>query len=211
MQIIAISGKLGVGKSTVAEMLRVELEGKGHTCTRVSFGDPIKKITSKLYNFPIDWCYVDKEQVIFVPNHIPLMPPIELKTNGGYTVRVLMQGVGEFMRKIDPSYWNNKMKETLCNIAMRRDTDFIIIDDVRFPTEILLLGDITEVSVGPVTIVRIMPYPEYNPLYHIAKNSSETALDSSGYNSLYDKIYTPQYGELQEVAMDICKRYVEDL
>jgi adenylate kinase family enzyme len=179
MHVIALSGKIGTGKTTVAEMLLKYLPYK-----RIAFADVLKQETAKKFRFPVELCYSETGKNTEVP-----MPDGRL-----LTVRNLLQWYGtDVKRAQDPDYWVKRMEMTLYKPAYRLSG--VIIDDVRFPNEAHLVERLGG------SLFRIQPYPGY---VQKSDHVSETVLD----DFIFPIVFTPDYGKnhLQAVADEIFSR-----
>ena len=108
MRIIAITGKAGSGKDTIALMLKTYLEWKGKRVAIIHFADPLKLICKKFYNWD------------------------GVKDEAG---RKLLQHVGtDLVRVRNANFWCNFVKDIA--VMLYDDIDYLIIPDVRFPNEI---------------------------------------------------------------------------
>ena len=188
MKLIGISGKMGVGKSTVANIIVKQVPGS----ERTAFGDILKRDVAEAYQLPLVYLYEAKHTVIHAnAERIKAGWP---EGREALTVRELLQWYGtDFVRAQNPDYWVVAMREHLRSL---RDVPLVVIDDIRFPNE----ADLIHALGG--TLVRINPYPGYTVSPDIATHASETALD--GWMD-WDAEYTPAYGEeaLKRVAMDV--------
>lgn len=129
MLIIGLSGKMGVGKTTIANHL-VEKYG----FVRKAFGDAVKEEVERKYGVSKRG---DKNEIIYVKG-IPT------------TRRILWQAWGMDRREENPMYWDNVMEKYIQTV--NGTVDKLIIDDVRFPSEKALI----EKYGGHV--VRVFPY-----------------------------------------------------
>ena len=131
-KIIGLAGPMGSGKSTVAGGLAEVLRAEGHEVVRFAFADPIRAMLFPLMDYggvrdPDQW--MSDRDLKEAP--IPAL--------AGASYRKLAQTLGtEWGRNlIDPTLW------TL--IAMHRsdtsDADYILIDDVRFDSELRGIHD----------------------------------------------------------------------
>jgi len=120
MKIIGISGKLGTGKSLLAEKLRP------YGFVRVSLAAPLKQMCMELYGFTTDQVWgegKDKPSSYF--RH---------KEHSGkivfYTPRDILIREGWLKRCIDKDFWCKWLLKSL-----NPDQDFVI-DDIRFQNEL---------------------------------------------------------------------------
>jgi hypothetical protein len=114
--VIGISGRAGVGKSTLARWLADRAAEDGMTAIVVSFAAPLKAMLSVLGPFPED-------KQAQVPN---------LADNISY--RKLCQTLGDWGRKLDPDFWVDPMRM----FVQTCEHDLIIIDDMRQPNELAM-------------------------------------------------------------------------
>lgn len=181
-KIIALSGKMGTGKTAVAEWLAAALPA----ARRLSFGDLVKWEVSQMFCFPLHWCYRAKEALI--------QPTPETRSKGlteTMTVREIMQWYGtEVVRAVDPNYWIDGMRHTTNCLR----ANYIIIDDVRFPNEAEFVHD------QGGLLVRLYPYTGYREPADGTLHESETALDEF---TQWDIVYRPAFGEAEAVAASI--------
>lgn len=188
MQIIGISGKMGVGKTTVARMLCELIPG----AERIAFGDILKREMAGIFGVPLGYFYDRKEM------NVAATP--ERRAAGmtqSMTVRELMQWYGtEVVRKENPDYWVHAMREKLRNMRAT-GVPVAIIDDVRFPNEAALIKELGG------SLIRINPYQGYEK---DSAHLSETALDAY---AAWDACFAPEYGEvaLSDVAGTISKTF----
>lgn len=108
MQIILLSGKAEAGKTTVALMIKDILENKGKKVLKMSYGDLVKYICGKYFNW-------DGQ-----------------KDAKG---REILQQIGtNVIRAKRPTYWVDFVMEF--SKLFEDEYDFVIIDDLRFPDEV---------------------------------------------------------------------------
>lgn len=115
--IIAICGHKFSGKSTVARLL--------HNATGweiVSFATPLKKMVCALVGCTMDDLEdYDYKENTEVPEHLWVYC-----ANGKHTIRALMQGLGDLMRKENPNVFIE------CTLNSKGD---YLVSDCRFPNE----------------------------------------------------------------------------
>lgn len=108
MKVICISGKARHGKDTLAGMLNEQLTAKGYRVLTTHFGDLVKYICEKFFN----WDGTKDEKG-----------------------RTLLQYVGtDVVRKQRPSYWTDFVVSVL--ELFPNEWDYVLIPDCRFPNEV---------------------------------------------------------------------------
>jgi len=114
--IIAITGKAGAGKDTIADYLIKE-----HGYKKISLADPIKRLVKDVFALTDFQVYDRDEREKPLPQW------------GGRSVRQLLQYIGTelFRTNIDPDIW---VKSLWFNIENSQDN--YVIPDVRFPNEL---------------------------------------------------------------------------
>lgn len=186
MKLVGLSGKIGVGKSALAEkLLRLAPGG-----ARLAFGDPVKSECAAASGFPVEWAYCPRCK-------LRIVPPVTVE---GFafpeqTVRERLQAYGtDFRRAQSHNYWTDAWARTAAALSAK----WIVADDVRFPNEadaILAQGGI---------LIRLDPYPGWTP-GPFAGHVSETALDRfSGFTTRL----APLYGELDLIAQTVAEQFV---
>lgn len=203
MNIIGISGKIGCGKTTLADILGRELRWS----LRISFAELIKLEASEAFGFPLAWCYSPegKEQTVSVPRSRKKRTELfstydrqlPFKKGRPVTVRELLQWWGtDYRRAQNPDYWLWEMSHALDD-AREAGAEHVIIDDVRFPNEAAM---IQQHKRG--LLVRLDPYPGWEPGPY-AGHVSETSLDD--YQD-FDLRRRPLLGERPMVADEVVGR-----
>jgi len=115
--IIAICGHKFSGKSTVARLL-----GNATGWEIVSFATPLKKMVCALVGCTMDDLEdYDYKENTEVPEHL-----WAYCANGKHTIRALMQGLGDLMRKENPNVF--------IECTLNSEGDFLV-SDCRFPNE----------------------------------------------------------------------------
>lgn len=129
LNIIALTGHKGSGKTTAAKYLDQTMSGAVHA----SFADPIKQMLSELYYCVTDNVYAylwgDKKE-----EELPII---------GQISRHIMQTLGtEWGRKyLGEDIWAKVLLADIeNNDAIRRDISFLVIDDMRFISEYTYLA-----------------------------------------------------------------------
>lgn len=113
--LIGLAGCAGVGKSTIARMLRVNLGYR-----RIAFADPLKEALSIITGLSL--------------NHFYNIKLKEKQTEYGKSPRQMMQmGGTEFVRNmINPNFWIIRMQKELNQFF---PNERIVVDDIRFENE----------------------------------------------------------------------------
>ena len=115
--LIGITGHKYSGKSTVARLLH---NATGYEI--VSFATPLKKMICALVGCTMDDLEdYDYKENTEVPEHLRVYC-----ANGKHTIRALMQGFGDLMRKENPNVF--------IECTLNNNEDFIV-SDCRFPNE----------------------------------------------------------------------------
>lgn len=175
MKLVGISGKIGTGKTYIADLLVKAFHPRG---MRMSFADPVKREVAEAYNIPLEDCYSAEGKAKIVNGY-------------GKTVREILQWWGtDYRRAADPDYWTKAMGLMLDRITA---ADVVVIDDVRFPDEARFVLD------RGGFMARLDPYPGWKPGPH-ADHVSELALDDFEY---FSSVYAPDFGGLPLVALHI--------
>jgi hypothetical protein len=207
---VGFSGKMGVGKTTICNHIIDKMNtGKKKRAALFSFGDVLKTTVASVFNFPLIWCYNDKNKVVnFLNNHVRLPMTIHQSAitpftkaisiapqKSSLTVRELLQwwGTDVVRNTIDKDFWVKKWKETVPSID---SAEVILVDDVRFYNELEAVNNDNGM------MYRIEPYPNWDK--H-SDHESETTLDE--YPFLMTNIKYPLYGEehLKKVTEEIVK------
>lgn len=194
MLIIGLSGKIGVGKTAIADKL-VGLFEQGR---RVSFADALKKEAAEIYGFD--------HELTKTADGKNTMVCSDLLPGESASVRQILIHHGRKRRDEDPYYWTDRMNDTLRELY-DYGCDAAVIDDVRFPDEVDFL---LKFGAGSL-LVRIEPYRGWKPGPH-AQDESETALDcapQSWPDRRFDLTIRPSFGKngLNE-AVRIISRYI---
>lgn len=110
MKIILISGKAQHGKDTTANILKEKLEQKNNKVLITHFGDLVKFISERYFNW-------DGQ-----------------KNERG---RAILQRVGtDIIRKKKPDYWVDFIIDLLLILEEERKWEYVLIPDTRFPNEV---------------------------------------------------------------------------
>lgn len=174
--IIAISGKTGVGKTTLANHLAAMLPG-----TVLSFANPLKDEVAQGYNVPR--AHLDSQE----------HKARELRSTG-QTIRSILQNHGQMRRDESPGYWVRKMSEKI-----GQTSGHVIIDDMRYTDELSMVRCDDLAGHQLRWAIRVSPYPGWEPGPH-AMHQSETALDGM---EGWDLVLNPPLGGLKQQAARI--------
>lgn len=177
IKVIALSGKAGVGKSSIAkDLVRIIAEEHRIHVNRVNFGDMLKSGCAKYYGFPALWCYSQKNKLCAVDG-------IE-----GITVRQAMQKYGDMRREENVNCFVDDLLDDLhkmhSSVPAGEDI-FVIVDDVRFRNELRLMKSLNAFT------VRVTPYVGWKPGLG-ASHISETDLDNTPLDD-FDLAVRPPY------------------
>jgi hypothetical protein len=191
--IIGLSGKIGTGKSTLADLIMA----RSHGWARVSFADALKEECARKFGFETGFAYSQAGKARVVNIHPTALP--WLGVGEGYfadrvgnglgelipvTVREILQLRGEAARRKRPNYWVELFDTSTRHLPR------LICDDVRYPSEADYLRK------RGAFLVRLEPYDAWKPGPGAGHNS-ETALDN--YHG-WDLTLAPAYGQIHTAA-----------
>lgn len=173
MIVVALGCKKGVGKTTVARMMR-DVAG----FQILSFGEAVREMAVERYKFDINLTRTEegKSQMILHPD----LP------NGMAEVRKILQIVGGGEREKTPSYWDDIIFDKLYKIHKQDRDAKVVIDDLRHPTEKIGLE-----ALFRATSYRIRPFAGWRGGDSHAQHYSEVALDDCA-DWVYE--FTPMQG-----------------
>ena len=121
MKIIGLTGLIGAGKTTVAQVL--EDEGYEH----LAFADGLKEVVALTYGLPLELLMGDtpasrewRETKII---------------NIGKTPRQILQETGNYMRAVDPDVWVRMLARKMNLMIVEESLEKFVISDIRFPNE----------------------------------------------------------------------------
>lgn len=104
---IAISGKMGSGKTTLAQEIRTQFtEGYNGHSAMVSLGAPVKEVARNYFLMPAD-----------------------------VKDRLLLQQIGQQFRTIKPDVWVDLLMRDVDGMTDTTEVELVICDDVRFENE----------------------------------------------------------------------------
>lgn len=192
--VIGIAGKMGVGKSTVAEGLAAALRRRKQEVAILSFGDEVKREAALVYGF---------DEVL--THSIDGKNEIVLVDGKERTIRWCLQTHGQARREEDPNYWVKSAMKTAKEAAAKGAT-IIIFDDVRHLPEVAAIR-----AVPHNMVFRLCPYEGYKVDAAIAAHVSETELDKYSLKD-FTRVFVPMYGKLASViseCMGIVLKYIE--
>lgn len=180
MNIIAIGGRMGAGKTTLAKYL-----SDRYHFHHMSLAAPLKRDIVKM-GFPEKLVYEEK------PDH----------------VRALMQAYGQAWRALDENHWLDLLFKQIAEIKDRYNTPslfedrgipgrrqgpFIVIDDLRFPNEMEALKDIGAFT---VRVVKADPM-RTEQFVGVRADTSEMALN----NYIFDGMVTAAPGAVSALHL----------
>lgn len=182
--VIGISGKIGTGKSSVAEAIGFE---------RKSFASFLREEVSRFLGCLPEWTKENKESRFRLPHETLQKLKVDTPEKDILTVREILQRWGtDYRRAQDPDYWVKQMRA----FASSRPEP-LVIDDVRFPNEAELVHELGGL------LVRIEPFDGWQP-GPFANHESETALDA--YERFHLLIW-PSLGAVQEAADIVLREF----
>lgn len=175
MKVLGISGKIGTGKTTLAELIL----GKVPQARKMAFADALRD--------EVAWLLGVSPQLVRMDIFKTMSFRIGSRVLSG---REVLQWWGtEVRRAADPDYWVDQTTLALLK-AGEEGCPLVVVDDVRF------LGEALAVDV----LVRLDPYPGWKPGPNAA-HISETSLDLFPFTHRY----SPRYGELEPLADELVR------
>ena len=174
---IALSGRCGSGKTTVAQYLVEKFaDDDNHRYIRGSFAKGVKDVATKYFR----------------------MDPLKKD-------RALLQKVGVAMREIDSEVWVNTLLDDLDVGTPSFDKQNIVVDDMRFPNEYVALKRLGFVMVRLEASAKVRK-KRIPDTYCEGVHISETAIDDFPFDytiisegpikELHEKINDVIYNEL---------------
>jgi tRNA uridine 5-carbamoylmethylation protein Kti12 len=140
MKIIALKGKNGSGKSTVAAMLAKKLDEKGISNKVLSFAEPLKKIINYIYDDVIDFENRKEKE-----NNRNLLETTATAIKSSFSFN-------PFAKEVLNSIYNFDTELAMVDI-LREKQSVVIISDLRFKDELEVLGNWIEEELEDELIV----------------------------------------------------------
>jgi energy-coupling factor transporter ATP-binding protein EcfA2 len=131
MKIIALKGKNGSGKSTVAAMLAKKLDEKGVSNKVLSFAEPLKKIVNYIYDDVIDFENRKEKE-----NNRNLLETTADAIKSAFSTNVFAQELVKQIKDYDFQVSTGDIWET--------KPSFVIVSDLRFDSEHFALANYTD-------------------------------------------------------------------
>ena len=182
MKIIGLSGKRGVGKTTLADYLSA-----AHKFVQVSFADSLRDIAKTLFPFDLK----DLSD-----------PRVKERPYGVYdwTPREFLINLGEFMRYHDKNYWLTK------GLSRCSANETYVFDDVRYVNEADCIR-----STGYGYIVRINRYEKDNPYGKNLDIPSESQLDDYKFDYVVEHCQNTTLTSLYRQGDILFNKFVKDI
>lgn len=176
--IIGLSGKIGSGKNYIAEKILYNmLTKRGKNVSIIAFGDYLKMMCYTYDNIPYEKLFINKDE----------------------DTRKILQTRGTDARKSDDNVFI-KMLECNMKILFDRNTDVIIVTDVRFNNEVDFLKSknsiLIRINAINRTINKMRDECGTENTLSISTHKSETELDN--YNG-FDYIINNDYDNEKNV------------
>jgi len=188
MALIGISGKIGVGKDTVGEIIQeLCLSNHGPVFEVKKFAGKLKQIASLLTGIPVEdfedqefkKSYLGAEWGIVQDIPLNSIPPFaDMQFNALMSVRELLQKLGtEAIRDgLHPNAWVNAL---MCDYKRPKMSEYNpsnwIITDMRFPNEMEAVEDVKGLTLKVVRPVEKSKTP-------VRLHPSETSLDKAEFD-----------------------------
>jgi energy-coupling factor transporter ATP-binding protein EcfA2 len=128
MKIIALKGKNGSGKSTVAAMLAKKLDEKGISNKVLSFAEPLKKIVNYIYDDVIDFENRKEKE-----NNRNLLETTADAIKSSFSTNVFAEELVKKIKDYDFQVSTGDIWET--------KPSFVIVSDLRFDSEHFALAN----------------------------------------------------------------------
>lgn len=216
------------------ELLCHVLESEVAGCKILSFGEAVRKEASEHYGFDIELTRTQegKKTPLIPCDGLPLCDGPQ----GDYpaTVRDALQKWGQYRRENNGSlYWVHRIVQSIYEEHFNYGTNVFIIDDVRYANEAMFLKNIATVFRSPTFIhddgkqiqkayvcgvkytgvapvpcndLSMAPLNDRLGIANASKHISEWAISSSMFDSLFDLVCRPEYGNLPSyVALAVDK------
>ena len=204
-KVIAISGRAGVGKTTLARQLQAEISNSDV----FPFAEPIKKFAANLLDIDVNNFRYNKEDIILTS---PLFSEMQI------TKRKLMQKVGDCIKAFIGNDFYDYYSEELLRAYYHRGITTFIIDDMRFEYEFEFVKRIMHEHKKDLLIIGLDNRSLKSSLSdderkHISEIGIPDADDflriTKGYNAVYSyQYFLPGDPINMNVFYDIMERFI---
>lgn len=204
MLIVGLTGKIGVGKTTIADMIVSILNANGYHSVRGSFGDGLRYSMNQNLEIPLDVLYdnsAKQKPIKELPGFETFYPAIQGCSATAHItpddlLRKVYQDYAQACRQQNPDVWVDMLKKREL-LLDHTGVTCMVVDDVRQENEL-------EYCNQSCNVLRIHEYVGYN-----SPSGSEHYVES-GFPEHHDRIseiYPYHYGvqHLNAAAIQISK------